>query len=421
MLLPLLLALLCQPGEASLPSGECSVDNVVCETHSDNVVGTVHGVDLEQCEKLCSQTRDCTFLTFFGPDSFPLHDHCILFSSCTSQHECNNCTTETEVCFNTCSSNILGFLGDNVVDWKFDMESEKQCKLLCRENLACFAYTHFNNSDVTFPNNCFLLSQFEEPTRSCANCKTGYPDCDNHPTSTTTIIQTTTTTADIECSITLDGSLTIHKSYLFTNTTAPTDVTTTSSETENCRLHIVAIGGGGSDAFAGGGSGFVSHTSTSLGWGARMGWRVTVGPGGIDGKSGGTSSVEDTWIGGTRIIDAKGGKGGTGFSGGGGGADVDWWGDGGSDGSDGCCGHGSGHGSGFNLASIELNHFEVSPGAGGRRSMSSEGNYVGGGGGGVLVNGDGPQDDRTSGQGYGGGGGLGQAGHGAVLLEMETY
>merc|ERR1712181_72596 len=112
--------------------------------------------------------------------------------------------------------------------------------------------------------------------------------------------------------------------------------------------------------------------------------------------------------------------------GGGGGSN----GDGGTDGSYGCCGGESGIGSSFNLSSIQLDTFTLSSGTGGEQFLSVERN-VGGGGGGVLVDGEGAQDDsirpECNGQGYGFGAGAssgvfgyGQGGQGVVLMEVTT-
>ena len=183
MLATILLALIYQDVSlAGLPPGRCSVENQACEAREDNVIDTIGGVDLKECEALCSDTIGCKFITFFGPESFPLYDYCFLFNDCSNQNDCNHCVSEAEVCFETCSSNIEGPLGkENILDIRFGIESENQCKLLCSETPSCAVYTHFNSSDATFSNSCFLTSQLQEPTHPCDNCNTGYPDCDSQP------------------------------------------------------------------------------------------------------------------------------------------------------------------------------------------------------------------------------------------------
>ena len=100
------------------------------------------------------------------------------------------------------------------------------------------------------------------------------------------------------------------------------------------------------------------------------------------------------------------GLGGNGYSGGGGGHY-----NGGTNGRDGEGGQDGpgGHGSGKDVTSFQMEHFVLSPGAGGKYTSSGGG----GGGGGVLVNGEGPERRDPQGEGYGGGGVSG-----IVLLEI---
>ena len=153
-----------------------------------------------------------------------------------------------------------------------------------------------------------------------------------------------------------------------------------------------------------------------------------------------------------RTINATGGKpgcgcgncgcggynnGGNGYSGGGGGCHNILVCTGGKGGSNGRDGGGSretqGRGTGEDITSYELTHFNISPGRGGQR-YKSKGNlnlkprqpyYIGGGGGGVLVGGSGPAKDNhwlsgTQGEGYGGGHGSGSSRGlpGVILIEV---
>ena len=162
------------------------MENQACEAHTDNVVGT-GDTDLATCRALCSYRDDCNFITFFGSESFPLHDYCMLFSSCDSQHECDHCRTEAEVCFETCSENIEGTMGgENILEVSFDVEEEISCKLLCSLNPSCVVYTHYNTSHPTFMNSCFMMRDLNGPFKSCESCKTGCLDCGAKTTTTTT-------------------------------------------------------------------------------------------------------------------------------------------------------------------------------------------------------------------------------------------
>ena len=152
-----------------------------------------------------------------------------------------------------------------------------------------------------------------------------------------------------------------------------------------------------------------------------------------------------------RTINATGGKpgghggynnGGNGYSGGGGGstpAIIGSYMTGGNGGSNGRDGGGSretqGRGTGEDITSYELTHFNISPGRGGQR-YKSKGNlnlkyhlrkpyYSGGGGGGVLVGGSGPARNQNiwaqhQGEGYGGGTGFGisRGLPGVILIEV---
>merc|ERR1711892_617486 len=249
----------------------CTLDNQACQ--ADSIIDTFGGVNLEECRALCSDTADCKFITFFGPESFPLHDYCFLFSDCSIQLDCEDCVTETEVCFDTCSTSTEGRLGEeNILDIKFDVEAEVQCKLLCRENSACEVYTYFHSWDETlkiFPNSCFLTSRLVEPIQTCDNCKTGYPDCDNLPT--------TTTAPTPKCGFTIDDSPTVYQSFMFTKTT-PTNVSVSKPQHANCLLNIVLVGGGGASDYGGGGSGYVKKHTINIADAPQF--RVKVGRGG---------------------------------------------------------------------------------------------------------------------------------------------
>ena len=188
------------------------------------------------------------------------------------------------------------------------------------------------------------------------------------------------------------------------------------------------VGGGGGPSgedsaggYGGGGSGNVVHQAIQmLGRSSNQFW-IKVGSGGKRGKGGKDSTID--WGLTPAYFRAQGGApgdgavGGAGYSGG---AAAN--GDGGADGSD-VCGSASGIGSGFNLSSIQLDTFVLSPGSGGEKYLTAGGG-AGGGGGGVLVDGEGVHDDSMypeyDGQGYGFGGGFDSGGQGVVLMEVLT-
>merc|ERR1711892_1373938 len=81
----------------------CTLDNQACQ--ADSIIDTFGGIHLEECRALCSD--------------------------CSIQLDCEDCVTEAEVCFDTCGTSTEGRLGEeNILDIKFDVEAEVQCKLL---------------------------------------------------------------------------------------------------------------------------------------------------------------------------------------------------------------------------------------------------------------------------------------------------
>ena len=178
-------------------------------------------------------------------------------------------------------------------------------------------------------------------------------------------------------------------------------------------IQALAIGGGGAGAGSqgGGGSGYIEFQTLRI----RENMKATVG------QAGESSEIEIN----DRLVlsaapgeDCIGVRGGAGYSGGGGyGAAAHTGGDGGEnggDGEDGQTGSG-GDGSGFDLTTVNMENFILSPGKAGTTSSTN-----GGGGGGVIVNGEKPTGGSSfDGEGYGGGanGNTGQK-PGCVLIEL---
>ena len=180
---------------------------------------------------------------------------------------------------------------------------------------------------------------------------------------------------------------------------------------------MLAVGGGGSHSYLGGGSGYVATTSLTV-----LTSELVVRVGGPRELSSLETSEGETIITAQSGQDGFSPTGGAGYSGGGGGRNDSRYlgGDGGQDGGDGddgnCPGgcHGAA-GSGLDLSVIKLTRFSLSPGLGGTKS-----GHYGGGGGGVMVDEEGPQATVHDGQGYGGGGAhVGIPGSGLVLMEIK--
>ena len=239
----------------------------------------------------------------------------------------------------------------------------------------------------------------------------------------------------------------------------------------DCKLRLLAVGGGGEGNYCGGGSGLIQFNTTKLSE-AHSPYTFSVL---LNFKN---SSVHIYCTHGFAPVviaaligqDANPSRGGDGYSGGknaiksfqtiildlitfliiGGASCIGKecvkihhpYPDGGENGTDGMAVrppvgvHSSvpGHGSGQNLSNFQMKFFHLAPGGGGKTdnetSSSNGGNETsklyGGGGGGVLINGEGPHICSTiyDGQGWGGGQGGSRRGcrgpGGVVLLEVIT-
>ena len=108
------------PLPPSLPpplSTNCSVEGQACGIGQNNLLTFYAGVEsLPECKALCVDNYDCDFITHFGPGSFPLRNYCMLFSECDVLTECQDCTTDEEICFEQCGHNLEGPLEENILD-----------------------------------------------------------------------------------------------------------------------------------------------------------------------------------------------------------------------------------------------------------------------------------------------------------------
>ena len=384
--------------QTKFPTDPCWLEDEACVIGPENLLSSLPQVpDLATCRQLCQDNNDCRFFSYFGPESFPYQGLCMLLSSCDGHHSYEGCRTEEISCFKSCGVPWEGREAENLLDVIIGVSTELDCKQNCSANPGCNVYTYHNSEDDNFPSFCSLLSELLEPLQSCQHCSTGFPDCRN-------------ITGSI-CGFAIEGEETVLTSYMF-NKTGDTNVNILALG--DCELTVVAVGGGGSGNYAGGGSGYVTNASLTVLTSELV---VRVGGGGDP------SSLETSE--GQTIITAQPGQdnvnevGGSGYSGGGGGgSNGSDGGEGGADGGDGDDGDGAGGtGTGLDISAIKLTSFSLTPGRGGKGKAGGGG----GGGGGVMVDDIGPQDTVHDGQGYGGGGGfLGTPGPGLVLLEIKS-
>ena len=373
---------------AQLPNGQCAAQNVTCRIEEDNLVGIASDVaDLSECSDI---TNEGDYFTYYGSNGFPFVESCLYFSSCQTLDPCEDCTTQDVTCATPfCTAPIEGTLGANLVAVIDNVDSEEECDSSCVLEAGCALYTHHRNNDSTYPNTCFLLSALGEPVRECedATCVTGLPNCEGSV-----------------CAF-IVGGIMFPQGVLVIEREEDVEVLTLGV----CPSPVaIAIGGGGGYSYLGGaGSGYINY-STSLPVKGYL--KMQAYPGGAS---------EDSYVrdltDSTDIVRGEAGQGvdgydgGAGYSGGGGGSSQGsgGGGGGGSDGSDGrggATGKG-GAGSGFQIDTIRLTSFVLSPGKGGSQSSSTN---PGGGGGGVLIDGQGPdRPDSWIGEGFGGGDGHG--------------
>jgi len=384
-----------------LPPGyNCTVELEKCQAVGDNLVATVTGVvETGDCRLMCDQQSNCTHFTHFRSGNNLFQDTCMLFSSCTTLSQCQDCVTEELDCLNTCSIQFYGSVNnENFVELIEEVKTELDCKHACRDSPECKVYTYYSASDLANPQLCILLRQMNHPAQQCTECHTGSSKC---------------SIAYGECKVSaLVNTESGEEQKMYTRSSMARLVT----GEQYCftKANVLGVGGGGSDSYAGGGSGHVSVQEVELPAQVEVSIKV--------GDKGESTGVE---VGGVSVLHAGAGNGGgygggSGYSGGGAtGAD------GGSDGGDGHSHHTSngdtepgGKGSGFDVRSVSMTDFTLSPGFAGDGCYGNFCAY-GGGGGGVLVNGESPRSGLTGGAtGFGAGGNRDYYGlPGCVIIE----
>ena len=309
--------------------------------HGEGVTIVPGIASLEQCRAICQDEENCSYITYYGANSFPFGETCVTLPTCESVNSCTDCTTEDRACTD-CSVQLETKIEENLVDFILDVEDESLCRKACTANISCKFYTHHNFLDTTYPGACFLLSGLKGPVRGCKHCQTGARTCRD---------------ANNCFFVSNDGSI-LQGGVLITMPNTSVLIESIGS----CSVGVLAVGGGGAGFFGGGGSGFVEFTSLESSWFMEL--RVTVGAGGQ--KTVVTNEKGELVV--EALAGAEGssgaGAGGSGYSGGGGFRSSSG-GDGGMDGSDGEAGVGGnyqpgGNGSGRDVSTIHLEGFLLS-------------------------------------------------------------
>ena len=373
----------------------CFQDGRECEWSDQDLVDTAIVANWQECSLLCLNSSDCVAFTFYGPSSDVIpHNSCFLFSDCKTKHPCKDCVIGLPQQDCLCSISYLGTIdASNFADIVLDVRDEATCKRLCSEDEACEVYTYYTSSNPTEPETCILLSDsgLQKTATQCDYCKTGSSQCK----------------ADQECEagVFTDSDGVPFNDYIFANSSFSATLMTAEKD---CYREVQALaigGGGGGNGHGGGGSGYINFKTLQI----RRSMEVSVGQGGEPSV---IKVADQSVLTGYAGETPGGQRGGTGYSGGGY-SDGDG-GENGGDGEGGSNGTG-GRGSGFDLTTVQIKNFIISPGKAGTTSGTN-----GGGGGGVVVNEAKPSGgNSTDGEGYGGGGsnqGLGLPG--CVLIDL---
>ena len=310
---------------------------------------------LEECQELCSDMTSCRYISYFGDNiemdtddpvyydgTDNLAGFCALFSRCSVTRQCRPqaCITLDTSCTltrSTCSTQVVGQIGDNLVA-VHKVDQETQCQQLCQAEGLCNFYSYYTMKDLYYPGTCFLLTSLKEPINHSyddirADFVTGTKNCYSG------------------CQLISAESVTTDTALLMNSTGTTKDVVVVG----DCELTLVAVGQGAAQGSNGngGGSGYVEYLTLNVDGGLllRIRWSSVSVPmkWNIWGKLGGTT------------LEARSAPDGSsdGYSGGGGPG-----GDGGQDGGDGQPGshHPGGSGSGVKVSEIPLNAYVLRQG-----------------------------------------------------------
>ena len=244
--------------------------------------------------------------------------------------------------------------GNNLVDFIGSVPDEFACKKLCASNDMCSIYTYYGPGDNVNPNVCVLLNSvgLQNPVTTCDNCTTGPAHCNT----------------DQECQVAVfsyvtDNNYNVMTDWVFAEESIDLSI---EAKEKGCYINatLLAIGSGGFTYYdrSGAGSGYIEIGRQVLFSNSSI--NVTVA------SRYGSSLVQ---MDNETLIEAAHGKGGShgggdGYSGGGGESDgAVAGGSGGTNGDDGGNGikYNGGHGSNFDLSTLHLKNFVLTPGKGG--------------------------------------------------------
>ena len=119
----------------------CEEWNSACIAKDNLIKAISDTVDLDQCKKHCLEFDECKFISFFGPNSFPLSNHCMLLKNCKKRHSCDDCHSINRNCFNSCTNSINGRMANNTLEIIAEVQDETLCSASCQKNVNCKFYT----------------------------------------------------------------------------------------------------------------------------------------------------------------------------------------------------------------------------------------------------------------------------------------
>ena len=133
---------------ALLPTKTCVAYEKSCKLEHNNLIGFYTNIShVDECELLCAGEYNCRFSSYFGPDSYPIMNSCVLLNSCHHLDDCNNCYTHENNCFNVCDAPIEGGLsGNNILDVQEEISNKNICSELCDISESCMFYTYFGEA-----------------------------------------------------------------------------------------------------------------------------------------------------------------------------------------------------------------------------------------------------------------------------------
>ena len=228
----------------------CATNNTACSVSQDNLLSTFGDVSsLLECRQLCYDTENCSFITYYGQESFPFSKVCMLLKSCEETSPCEGCVSETRNCFKKCGFTYTGKLDDNILGSVPGVASDIKCRVECSATPDCKFFTYFTEDHPTFPQLCILQSRLLEPFLPCNWCLTGPKTCEH----------------DLACGLFVEGEY--QTSYKFIEPGVVNNVTLVTDGNGDCQVRMFLVGGGGNaygggEGFGGGGgSGFLQYHS----------------------------------------------------------------------------------------------------------------------------------------------------------------